>query len=410
MIKTYKYKVYASKHTKELSRLVTSSGFLWNHVVRLSKRYYKLYHKSLSPTRLQSHMAKLAKRSPYWAKLYSQSVQEVCQRYYKALNEHFKQKHRGFPRVHSPHREGSFVFKGKMGYSLYTEGKHGILIINKLNKQWTFKFKLTRPWGEDIKNVIVRRDCDNCLYVCVVCDVPDMHLERAESGAIGVDFGMKTFLTASDGRKYSIPDYHKEALSDMKEADRRYSLKRNAKVYGTSFKRARKARQKAHRAVADKRSDFHWKLAHELCKRNRFIALETLNIKGMQRHKRWGRKVSSLGFSEFVEKLKYVAAKYGTEVVEIDRWYASSQTCSECGYKYEGTKDLKVREWDCPCCGAHHDRDVNAAVNILERGVKEYGEGVPRGGSGNKTTVGKSDCRSRDSVERPRHRLRIPRL
>jgi putative transposase len=223
-----------------------------------------------------------------------------------------------------------------------------------------------------------------------------------------MDFGMKHFLTLSDGTTIDIPDYHRQALAESSKADRTYSVRRRSGVYGSSFRRAKKAKSKAHRKVADRRSDFHWKLAHELCRRYRFIAIEDLNLNAMK--KLWGRKISSLGFSEFVEKLKCVAVKYGTEVVEIDRWYASSQTCSECGYKYGGTKDLNVREWDCPCCGAHHDRDVNAAKNILERGVKEYGEDVPHGGSGSKTSVGKSDCRSRDSVERPRHRLRIPRL
>ena len=158
-----------------------------------------------------------------------------------------------------------------------------------------------------------------------------------------MDFGMKTFLTLSDGSSVAIPDYHKQSLKSIKAADRSYSLKRNAQVYGSSFRRAKKAKAKAHRKAANQRSDFHWKLAHELCRKYSFIAIEDLNLKGMQMHRNWGRKVSSLGYGEFVQKLLVVAEKYGTVVEKISRWEASSQTCSECGHVWKGTKDLSVR-------------------------------------------------------------------
>ena len=156
-------------------------------------------------------------------------------------------------------------------------------------------------------------------------------------------------------------------------------------MYGSSFKRAKKHKQKVHRKVANQRSEFHWKLAHELCRKYKFIGIEDLNVKGMQRHKNWGRKVSSLGYGEFVQKLFVVAEKYGTIIEKIDRYAPSSQLCSVCGYKYTGTKDLNVREWVCPECGTVHDRDVNAARNILRIAIERYtGEGVPLTGSGNK--------------------------
>ena len=388
MIRNYKYKLYASKHTKELARLVTSANFAWNHIVELSRRYYRLFHKSLSPNKLQHHMAKLAKRDRYWSKLHSQTMQWICQKYTEALKQSFKQKHRGFPRCHKKHVGGSILFKGKEGYKLTTDGKRGFLVVNKLDKNWKFKFKVTREWG-DIRNVTIKRDNDGCLYLVICCNVPERRLEREESGSIGMDFGMKTFLTMSDGESVQIPDYHKQSLEETRKADRSYSKKLNAKVYGSSFKRAKKAKRKAHRKVADRRSDFHWKLAHELCRRNSFIAIEDLNLEGMKRHKRWGRKISNLGFGEFVRKLYVVVEKYGTTVHKIGRFAASSQTCSECGHVYKGTKDLKVREWVCPECGTVHDRDVNAARNILAFAMEEMkGEGVPLIGSGSKTLDG----------------------
>jgi len=388
MTRNYKYKLYASKHSKELSRMVTSANFVWNHIVTLSRRYYRMYKKSLSPARIKKHMVKIYRNQPYWSKFHTHSLQEICERYENALNQAIKKK-RGFPKAHKPHNNGSVLFKGSGGYKLYDNGKHGILVVNKLGRNWRFKFKVTRPWG-DVKNIIIKRDCDGCLYLTVCCDVPERRLERENEGPIGMDFGMKTFLTLSNGERIDIPDYHKQSLKETRKADSSYSNKLNAKVYGTSFRRAKKARQKAHRKVTNRRSDFHWKLAHQLCKRFSFIAIEDLNIKGMQRHKRWGRKISSLGYSEFVKKLEVVALKYGTEVKKIGRYEASSQTCSECGHKDSVTKDLKVREWTCPECGAVHDRDVNAAKNILRFGVAENttGKGVSPDGSRGKTIEG----------------------
>ena len=330
-IRNYKYKLYASKHTKGLSRLVTSANFAWNHIVTLCRRYYKIYHKTVSPSQLQRHMVKLYKNNPCWSKFHTHTLQAICQKYSEALNQHFKKNGRGFPRIHKVHQTGSILFKGTGGYSLTTEGRRGVLVINKLGKNKKFKFKVTRPWG-DVKNITVKRDSDGCLYLVVCCIVPEEHREREESGSIGMDFGMKTFLTLSDGSSVDIPDYHKQSLKETKAADRSYSNKRNAKVYGTSFKRARKIKRKAHRKVANRRSDFHWKLAHELCRKHSFIAIEGLNLKGMQMHRNWGRKISSLGYGEFVQKLMVVAEKYGTVVEKIGRFEASSQTCSECGY------------------------------------------------------------------------------
>ena len=142
------------------------------------------------------------------------------------------------------------------------------------------------------------------------------------------------------------------------------SSPRRRKVMGSNgYDRALKALYRRHRDIANRRRDWFWKLSHELCSRYGVIAIEDLNIKGMA--KLWGRKVHDYAFSEFVEILEWCASKYGTRVIRIGRYCPSSQTCSACGHVWQGTRDLSVREWTCPECGVTHDRDVNAAVNIL---------------------------------------------
>jgi putative transposase len=122
-----------------------------------------------------------------------------------------------------------------------------------------------------------------------------------------------------------------------------------------------------YRRIENLRNDWQWKVARSIVKEFDVICIEDLNLEGMKRL--WGRKVSDYGFADFVAKLEYLAEKNGKEVRKVDRWLASSQTCHRCGCKNPDTKNLQVREWVCPNCGARHDRDVNAAMNILTAGT-----------------------------------------
>ena len=118
------------------------------------------------------------------------------------------------------------------------------------------------------------------------------------------------------------------------------------------------------------RRDFHWKTAQYLVGKYTLISIENLNLKAMQ--KRFGRKISDLGFADFVNKLKYEAQKTGSIVIEVGKFFPSSQLCSNCGYQNKELKDLRIRQWTCPKCGKHHDRDLNAAINIKKEGERIF--------------------------------------
>ncbi len=394
VIRNFKYKLYINKHMWELNQLVTSINFAWNHILRLARKHYKLYHHGITTTQLQKHMAKLRKKDPYWKKLGSQTMQEVCERYNDALAAHFGKKlKRGFPKPKKCFHEGSIVFKQGVGYKLWCDGNKGYLVINAIGNH-VFKFKLTQPYGEVRRISIMRDYAQGCMYLIVTCKVTTTKTyERCDTGHIGMDFGLKHFLTTSDGMTMDIPDYHWNSLTRIKAADRSVSRKRNTGVYGTSYRRARKHANKLKRRVANRRSDFQWKLAHKLCRENVFISIEDLNLQAMK--KLWGRKISSYAFGEFVRKLMYVATKYGTVIHKIGCYEPSSQLCSNCGYRYKGVKDLRVRQWECPECHTVHDRDVNAARNILRIGLNEVneksGKGISHGISGSKTYEAKAE-------------------
>ena len=372
MILNYKYRLYVNKHTKELSQLVTTSICVWNHVVALYRRYYKLYKKNPSCYQIQKHIAKLAKNNSQWNLMGSQSLQEICQRVDATYKMFFKKIGRGRPNFHCIHKSGSFMFKGKVGY--YLNGNE--ITINKLGR--TFKFKLTRQYGI-VKNIHIKRDNQGYLWLIITTDVEPKQYERLGNASIGVDFGLKHFITTSDGTVIDSPETHKKSLRELKKLSKNFSQKKNG---SNSRKRVKKQLAKLHDKIANQRTDFQWKLAHELCKHNSHIGVEDLNLKGMQRM--WGRKVSDLSYGEFIIKLLYIAEKYKTTVIKIDRFEATSQICHCCGSRNTNTKDLKVRSWVCPYCGVEHDRDINAAKNILK--ISE-GKGISLDRSDSKTTT-----------------------
>ena len=372
MILNYKYRLYINKHTQELSQLVTTSTYVWNHIVSLYRRYYKLYKTNPSCSHMQKHIAKLAKNNTFWNKMGSQSLQEICQRVDNSYKQFFKKIGKGRPNYHNPHKGGSFMFKGKVGYSL--NGNE--ITINKIN--CTFRFKLTREYGT-VKNVHIKRDNQGYLWLIITTEVMPKHYDRLGNASIGMDFGMKHFLTTSDGEIIDSPEVYKKSLKLLAKLNRNLSHKKKG---SNSRKRAIKRLVKLHEHISNQRSDFHWKLAHELCRYCSYIAIEDLNLKGMQRL--WGRKISDLSYGEFVTKLEHISQKYGTVIVKIGRFEASSQICHCCGYKNSGVKNLNLRTWVCPECGIEHDRDINAAKNIL--GIS-YGKGISHDRSNSKSDL-----------------------
>jgi putative transposase len=284
----------------------------------------------------------------------------------------FKKIGRGRPNFHNPYKSGSFMFKGKVGYSL----NGNTITINKLKH--TYKFKLTRQYGT-VKNVHVKRDNLGYLWLIITTDVQPKLYDRLGNASIGLDFGMKHFITTSDGEIIDSPETYKKSLKQLSKLNCNLSKKKSG---SNSRKRAKRELTKLHERIANQRSDFQWKLAHDLCKHCSHIGIEDLNLNGMK--KLWGRKISDLSYGDFVQKLMYVSQKYNTSVVKIGRFDATSQVCHCCGYKNSSTKDLSVRTWTCPECGIEHDRDVNAAINIL---LISKGKGISLGSSDSKTPV-----------------------
>lgn len=356
---TYTYKLYRSKRTAKLDAMLREACFVWNHALALQKRYYSQYGKYVSSVRMQKHFARRIPRRL----LHSQTVQEILQRLDLSYKRFFEHLCRRPPKFRKARDFSSIVYK-QGGFKL----NGNVLVVNSIRQH--FRFSYSRPYEGKIRQIRIRRSHLGEYYLYVVTDAVAGSCARRKSlegASVGMDFGLKTYLTLSDGTRIENPLFLKHGLNELRRKSR--ALSRCEKGSGHRRER-RKELERCHERIRNRRDDWQWKTCHELCRRYSTVCIEDLNLTGMTRL--WGRKVNDLAFGSFVEKLGHVASKYGTMVVKVDRFYPSSKTCCVCQYVNERLS-LRDRHWVCPKCGTSHDRDLNASINILRQGIASSG-------------------------------------
>lgn len=356
---TYTYKFYRTKRTAKLDAMLREACFVWNHALALQKRYYALYGKYVSCAKMKAHFAKRISRRL----LHSQTAQEVLERLDVSYKRFFEHLSRRPPKFRKARDFSSIVYK-QGGFKL----KGNVLVVNSIKQH--FQFSFSRPYEGKIHQIRIKRSRLGEYYLYIITDAVAGSVSHGKShngASVGMDFGLKTYLTLSDGTKVENPLFMKSGLNELRRKSR--ALSRCEK--GSNHRRERrKDLERYHERIRNRRDDWQWKKCHELCCRYDTICIEDLNLLGMTRL--WGRKVNDLAFGLFVQKLEHVALKYGTEVVKVDRFYPSSKTCSVCQYVNEHLS-LRDRRWTCPSCGTSHDRDLNASVNILRQGIASSG-------------------------------------
>ncbi|MCG9134102.1 transposase, partial [Candidatus Poribacteria bacterium] len=242
----------------------------------------------------------------------------------------------------------------RLSFKAYDDASQSL----KFHKRW-FSFHDHRDWNGNVRYIQILRDAVGTYWLYVVTDDTSKEVLPATGESVGADFGMETYLTLSNGEKIQSPEFLKLSLKGLRTLHKSVSRK----VKGShNWWRGVRQLARLYRHISNQRRDWHFKLATDLCRRFDVIATETLNLAGMKRL--WGRKVSDLAFGEFVEILAFKCFKHNREFLQVDQWTPTTKPCSDCGHHNENLS-LSDRQWTCSECGSHHDRDINAAINIL---------------------------------------------
>lgn len=360
--------MYNSKKNRVLDNKVDIAGCIWNYCIAAHRDYYKLYKKTLPLYDLQKHITKLKKKPKYsyWKQLDAQAVQDVVERVdrsYKAFFNHIKKNKTGKkspPKFKKVSKYSSFTLKQK-GYRFYDDNT--VTIMKK-----KYKYFSNQEIQGKIKTVTVKRDGLGDFYIFVVTEQEVEEINSRTGNAVGIDFGMKHFLNLDNHSVINSPEYFKQNLKKLRKSYRKVS---RCKLGSNNRKRAIKELDRIYRKISNSRRDWFYKLANSLVKEYSIICIEDLNLDSMK--KLWGRKVSDLSYGELVQILEWQALKNGSKVVKIDRFAPSSKMCHCCGFINDNLT-LNDRNWICPSCGEHLDRDVNAAINIRNLGLAKLNQ------------------------------------
>lgn len=350
------------------------SRFVFNKCLDYNKELYKNEKRSLSYVKLQNFLPiwKKEEKTSFLNEVDATSLQQAIQDYCNA-REKFLKKQGGYPKHRSKRHKETFRIiniKSNGSYSVRFDG-------NKL-KLGKFSWVITKPCQTipdgSIQSVTVKRTKTGKVFAILNIrrNTPTVKLPSTNKET-GIDLGMKNFAVLSNGIIIPIPYFILQDAKKIKKLYRAISRKQNgSKNKEKSIKQLNIAFEKD----KNRRNDFLNKLSLSIVREYDLIALETLSIKEMLKdnknkhlHKK-NRKICELGWYEFARMLKYKSEWYGKTFVQVDRYFASSQICSHCGHKNTTVKDESIREWICPICNTKHDRDRNAAINILQEGKR----------------------------------------
>jgi putative transposase len=371
MFKAYKFRIYPNAQ----QQLYFAGAFgccrwFWNYSLNLCQVTYKETGKGLSRSAIQGMLPALKKEYP-WLKegAYSQSLQVVVLNLTNAFKNFFEQRG-GFPSFKSKHDRQSVSYPQNVKV---LDGSIKFPIIGEI------KAKIHRKYDGTIKTVTVSQNRDGSYFASVLVDDGIATPEATTEGnAIGLDVGLTDFLVTSNGSKYKHPKATAKHAKNLKRKQQKLSRK----VKGSNRRnKARKLVAKVNSKIRRVREDFLHKLSRKIVNENQVIVVEDLNIKGMVRNHCLAKAISDAGWGMFATMLKYKAEMLGKIYLEIGRFFPSSKTCNHCLFKVS-EMNLKIREWKCPKCEAVNDRDINAALNIRDEGLRFLALGISASANG----------------------------
>ena len=409
--RAYRYRFYPTEgQARELARTFGSARFVYNHFLRLRTDAWFNEQKRLNYNDTSSLLTRL-KRDPeftWLSEVSSVPVQQSLRHLQTAFGNFFSRR-AGYPAFHSKRGPQSVTYV-TTGFTFDQDARK--LTLAKMEEPLNIRWSRTIPKKAKATSVTVSKDSVNRYFISILCDDEVEQLAHSNK-QIGIDMGLNHFLITSDGEKVTAPNLYRKFEKKLQRLQRQQTRKMETAKLAAGIPKGKaipkgvkipKSKNwlkdqmkinRVHAKITDARRDFQHKLSTRLIRENQTISLETLAVKNMSRSAKGtedkpGRMVKQksglnksildASWSEFIKQLEYKASWYGRKIIGIDRWYPSSKRCSSCGFVLKELS-LKTRSWSCPECGSHHDRDVNAARNILAAGlaVSALGEQVSPG-------------------------------